>query len=471
MIYFLFVVPAAAIALFLVQARTSWVGDEPAQAGMAGQLVAPLHDVLGLVLVACAIVVVATQLAGALAARFQQPRVVGEITAGLLLGPTVLGLLAPSVSELLFPGDVRFFLTTIGQLGVIFFMFEVGRELPFSLLKKNTSAAVIVGHAGIAIPFVLGVCLAVWPLADLRPEGVGSGPFAIFIGVALSVTAFPVLAKILHDRKIKDTRIGALGMATAGIDDVTAWCLLALVVAGVNGDSLGSVLGIVLLSVTYAAMMWWVVRPLLARLAAYTDADPSRSPILMIAILMLIMLSSGATAMIGIEAIFGAFLAGIVTPRSSRGATEFAFRLSGPTHWLMLPVFFAGIGLSTDLWDAASGAGGLVMGLVLLVAVGGKFLGVVLPALAVGTGARTALALGSMMNCRGLTEIVVLNLGLSLGVISADLFAAFLIMTLLTTAVTGPLLELLRPRSGPDVVMWQMEPEAVQEPVSSSTRS
>ncbi|MBB5919600.1 Kef-type K+ transport system membrane component KefB [Actinoalloteichus hoggarensis] len=451
MIYLLIVVPPSVAALVLIHEHTDWTRRQADAGESVGHVVAPLHDVLGMVLVACTVVVVVTQLAGSLAARLNQPRVIGEITAGLLLGPTVLGMLAPTVAEFLFPPDVQFFLTAIGQLGVIFFMFEVGRELPFALLKGNAGTALVVGHAGIAIPFLCGVAFALWPLAGLRPDGVGTGPYAVFLGVALSVPAFPVLARILKDRKLKDTGIGALGMATAGIEDVTAWCLLALVVAGVSGDSLGGAGTTVLLSVIYAAVMWWGIRPLMARIARYADARPERSPMLMIAILLLVLLSAGVTAMIGVEAIFGAFLAGVITPRGSRGAEEFAFRLAGPTHWLMLPLFFAGIGLSTDIWDAVSGAGVLVVLLVLIVAMGGKFVGVVLPAVAVGVDRRSALALGTMMNCRGLTEIVVLQLGLSLGVISPDLFAAFLVMTLITTAITGPLLELLRPRrTGPD---------------------
>ncbi|APU20211.1 cation:proton antiporter [Actinoalloteichus sp. GBA129-24] len=461
LIYLLFVVPSSIAAFALIQGRTEWTGRQTGAGETAGHVVAPLHDVLGMVLIACTVIVVATQLAGSLAVRLSQPRVIGEITAGLLLGPTVLGRLAPSVAEVLFPPDVQFFLTAIGQLGVIFFMFEVGRELPFALLKGNAGTALVAGHAGIAVPFLCGVALALWPLAGLRPEGTGTGPYAVFLGVALSVPAFPVLARILKDRRLKDTGIGALGMATAGIEDVTAWCLLALVVAGVNGDSLGGVGATVLLSAVYAAVMWWGVRPLMARLARHADAQPDRKPMLMVAILMLVLLSAGVTAMIGIEAIFGAFLAGVVTPRGSRGAEEFGFRLAGPTHWLMLPVFFAGIGLSTNLWDAASGAGWLIMLLVLTVAMGGKFLGVVLPALAVGTDRRSSLALGVMMNCRGLTEIIVLQLGLSLGVISTDLFAALLVMTLITTAITGPLLELIRPRrQGLDSLWSEVPPTA-----------
>jgi Kef-type K+ transport system membrane component KefB len=443
--YVVFVLLPASLVVWLVHTVTgASAASAPPSAPARGPAL-PLQEVLAALLLAAAVIVVITHAVGVLLERLGQPRVLGEIVAGIVLGPTVLGALLPGVEARLFSADVMSFLDVLAQLGVLFFMFQVGRELPISLLRGSGGTAVVLGHAGIAVPFLAGVALALGPLGGYRPQHVPVAAFVVFCGIALSITAFPVLARILLDRGLRETRIGALGMATAGVGDVTAWCVLALVVAVVRGGSAAGAWRTVLLAAVFAAVMWCGVRPLLARLVGRTEGGGRHHGAVVVALLLTLLAAGAAGEAIGIGTIFGAFLTGVVMPRESRVVTEFSYRLDGPTRWLMLPLFFASTGLRTDLWSLGGGAGWTVPALLLLAAVGGKLVGVALPARLAGLEPRSALGLGVMMNCRGLTEIVVLQLGLSLGVISRPLFVFFLVMTLVTTAMTDPLLRLLIP--------------------------
>ncbi|GIG59600.1 hypothetical protein Lfu02_39720 [Longispora fulva] len=433
LVYAAFVVAPVAVALYLAwPAGTATLTSRPPAAATPAAL--PADQVFYRLLLAALVVVAVAHAAGAFLRRLGQPPVVGEIAAGFLLGPSVLGLLAPGVEAALFPAGILPFLDVLAQLGLILFMFVVGRDLPLAELRGSGGTAIVVGHATIATPFLVGVLVARILPEGYRPPGVPALVFALFCGVALSVTAFPVLARILTDRGLADTPVGALGMATAGVGDVTAWCVLALVVTVVRGGSPVTVLRTVALTIAFGALMWWVVRPLLARYAT------SR-----VALLFVVLLSALATDRIGVHAIFGAFLAGVVMPRGSAVVAGFAQRVEGLTVWLMLPLFFATVGLRLHL-EELGGQGWLVLLFVLAAAVGGKVVGTLAPARAAGLDLRTSVGLATMMNCRGLTEIVVLNVGLSLGVISPRLFAVLVAMALVTTAMTGPLLSRL-PRS------------------------
>jgi len=445
--YLLFTV-LPAITAFLLVRPTSGGGGAGRPPGPSTP-VPPVDVILPGVLLGIAVVVVVSQLVGALAVRLRQPRVFGEIIAGILLGPTVLGAVSPGVS--LFTPSMMPLVDALAQLGVLFFMFRVGRELPMSLLRGHGTTAVVVGHAGIAVPFLAGVLLALGPLAALRPAGASVTAFVMMSGIALSVTAFPVLARILEERSLRDTRIGALGMAVAGITDVSAWCLLALVMATVRGTSPGGVVRTVLLTAVFAALMWWVVRPLLQRLTPVLAGRARGSAAIVVVLLLLVLLCAAITDAIGISPIFGAFIAGLVVPRGEPWG-ECAVRLDGSANWL-LPLFFADVGFKTDLWSLQLGAGWLTVLAVVATATAGKLLGVVLPARMAGLDTRSAFAVGSMMNCRGLTEIIVLQLGLSAGVISQPLFTVLLVMTLVTTAMTGPLLGMVLPGRTADTLL------------------
>ncbi|WP_158887110.1 cation:proton antiporter [Amycolatopsis anabasis] len=396
-------------------------------------------------LLAVAVIVSTAHGLGALAARLGQPRVIGELVAGLLLGPLVLGAVLPEVQGWVFPAQIGPALDVLAQLGVIFFMFLVGLELPLGTLRRDGRSAVVLGHAGIALPFLAGAVLGLTLLERYRPANIGVVPFVLFCGLALSITAFPVLARILAERGLHRTPVGALGLACAGIGDITAWCLLTFVIAEVRSDgAMGAVAGTVALTVLFGLMMAFVVRPLLAGwLRRFADREKAGNLVAM-TLLVVILLSAWGTERIGVHAIFGAFVAGAVMPRSSPPVRRFADRLEGLTMWLMLPLFFATVGLKTSV-DGLGNAGVWLAGLVILVvAMVTKIVGTAVAGRFVGLERRASWSVGVMMNCRGLTELVVLNIGLSLGVIGPDLFAVLVLMALFTTAMTGPLLSRLR---------------------------
>ncbi|MFG1668848.1 cation:proton antiporter [Streptomyces sp. Y7] len=401
-------------------------------------------DLAGQVLVAGAVVVAAAGLLGLAARAVGQSPVVGEILAGLLLGPSVFGALAPGVSQEVFPPAVTPIMNNLAQVGVVFFMFLIGLEMPLTMLRRLGGKVLSAGHAALAVPFLLGMSAALWLRHDYQPDGVEATPFLLFVALSVSVTAFPVLARILSDRELIGTRLGAMGLAMAGVGDVTAWCALGVVVAEARNDSPLGVLVAVAEVVAFTLLLWFVVRPALAQMLRVLESR--RGGVLPISMLIasFVLICAVVTHVLGVHAIFGAFLAGVVMPRSSRTVRDFAHRTEGLALWLLLPFFFAAVGLQTRLQSVFSLSVLGVLGLVLLVAVVGKIGGTYVAARLAGEGNRESLGLGVMMNCRGLTELVVLNVGLSLGVIDSRLFAVLVVMTLVTTVATDPLLRLLR---------------------------
>ncbi len=444
--YFGFAVVPGLLALAVL--RFGPFSHEPSsaasRAGTATTLTEFNDQTLYQLLIAVAVIVGAAHLVGGLARRIGQPRVLGEMAAGLILGPSVLGKLFPGLTDYLFPAAVHSYLNMLAQLGVIFFMFLVGVELPLSLLRRGKSTALLVGHAATAIPFLFGVVTALFVPSSYKTSTSGGVAFAAFIGLCMSITAFPVLARILTDRKLGRTPLGALGMSIAGIGDVTVWCALAVVITVARGDSaLGAALTIGG-TVVFALLMWYAVRPLL-RILVDRAGTRARHGV-MILMLVVVLLSALATDRIGVHAIFGAFLAGLVVPRDSEPVRDFSVRVEGLTIWLMLPLFFAVIGL--DVHFDRLGSGWWVMLAVTVVAVIGKLLGTILPARLAGVPLPAATRLGVMMNCRGLTEAVVLNIGVSLHIIGPRLFTVLIGMGVFTTLMTGPLLGGMR--SGPE---------------------
>ncbi|HEX5113696.1 MAG TPA: cation:proton antiporter [Pseudonocardiaceae bacterium] len=440
-LYLAFVLVPAAVAILIVRAvPTGAARQTPAPAGIINTL--PIYRVL----LAIALIVALAHLMAMVADKLGQPKVIGEIIAGLLLGPSVLGAIVPGFTHALWTPEMLRFLGLLAQLGVVFFMFLVGRELLFPLLRGSGGRALVTGQSAIAVPFLAGVALAVTLLAGYRPTTISPVAFVLFCGVALSITAFPVLARVLSDRGLRNTRVGTLGMAAAGVTDVTAWCVLAVVLAVVHGNSATDALRTIGLTVAFGAVIWWGVRPLLARLAARTEPAGAGQGWLMVVLLLVVLGSAAATEAIGVQAIFGGFMAGLVAPRS-RAVTEFAYRIEGPTNWFLLPMFFAVTGIHVSLAALGQGANWLVIAVVTAVALAAKLFGAAVPGRLSGLDTRSATGLGVMMGCRGLTELIVLQIGLSLGVFSPDLFVLFLVMALVTTAVTGPLLCWLYPES------------------------
>jgi Kef-type K+ transport system membrane component KefB len=399
---------------------------------------------LGLLLVQIAVVVVAARAVGLLFRRIHQPQVMGEMVAGILLGPSLLGWVAPGVSAALFPVASLGFLNSISQIGLLVFMFLVGLELNPRLLRGRGHTAVVTSHASITIPFFLGSLLALRLYPRLSDSSVTFMGFALFMGAAMSVTAFPVLARILTERDLLRSRVGAVALACAAVDDVTAWCILAGVVTLVRAGHAGmpwwaTVLG----SAVFVAGMLLVARPLLARLERRFEREGRLTQDVLALALLLTMASAWTTETLGIHALFGAFLVGAVMPKGERFVHALRGKLEDVTVVLLLPLFFAFTGLRTRIGLVEGAEMWGFCGLIILVAVAGKLGGGAVAARMTGMRWREAGAIGTLMNTRGLMELVILNIGLDIGVISPAVFAMMVVMT--TTFMTSPLLELVYP--------------------------
>jgi Kef-type K+ transport system membrane component KefB len=383
-------------------------------------------------LLALAVLLLCARGAGWVAQRCGQPRVMGEIIAGILLGPSLLGLVAPDLQEYLFPTEVVSGLRAIAQVGLVLFMFLVGVGLDPAHLRGQGHRSVVISHASIIAPCLLGAALALW-LHPRFAEGEDVVGFALFLGVAMSITAFPVLVRILQESGMDRTRVGALTLTCAAVDDVTAWCLLAVVVALVGAGGPWDVALTIGASVVFVVFLMWVVRPFLER----------RGELPLALAAAFAFGCAAATEAIGIHAIFGAVLAGAVMPRSVVTRATFTAQLESVTTAILLPVFFVVVGLSTQLGLLDDAYLWGVTLLVIAVAVTGKLGGASLAARWVGESWRDATTIGVLMNTRGLTELVILTVGLELGVIGDTLFTVMVIMALVTTLMAAPLLRLL----------------------------
>ena len=399
---------------------------------------------VGRVLVTIVIVVVAAHSGGVLAHLARQPRVVGQAVVGLLLGPSLLGNLAPNLYRWLHAGGSSQAIDLLSQLGVILFVFLIGRELAGGTQRATSGQALVIGHAMIALPFLCGVLVAALLVDGYRPASVGTLPYALFLGLAMSATALPVLAHILAERRMLTSRIGTLATTCAAVGDATLWCLLAITVCLVHHGSLTNTLLRAAAALAFTALMWWAVRPALRRLSRPGSHAGPGGPVLLLAGLLL---CAQVTETLGLHAIFGAFLLSLVVPRTSITAQRVTVMAEGLTEWLLLPLFFTAIGSRTHL-DLIGGPTTIGLCLaVLAIAMLSKLVAAGSAARAVGLPWRDSAALGVLMNCRGLTELLILNVGLTAGIIDARVFACFVVMAVATTALTGPLLTALRVRA------------------------
>jgi Kef-type K+ transport system membrane component KefB len=436
-----------AIALFFL--IDAWgrdlVAPDPAAPGVPGAVPAGgKPDALVHVLVALTAVLITGRLLGLLFRYVGQPPVIGEVVGGILLGPSLLGQVWPEAATFILPPSVAPYLAVIAQLGVILYMFLVGLELNPAVLRERARATVAISHASIVVPFLLGAALALVLYPRLSTNEVSFTSFALFVGVATSITAFPVLARILTDRRMQKTPLGIMALGCAATDDVTAWCLLAFVV-GVAQAQVGGAFLVLGLTAAYIGFMFLVVRPVAGRLLARLD-ERRLTPGVMALVLGALLLSALTTEVIGVHAIFGAFLLGAVIPHDSAVARAFTRKLEDLVTVLLLPAFFAFTGMRTQIGLVSGMDQWLVCGLILLVATAGKFGGTLAAARLTGLGWRDGAALGLLMNTRGLMELIALNIGLDLRVISPTLFAMMVLMALATTMATTPLLHLLTPR-------------------------
>jgi Kef-type K+ transport system membrane component KefB len=446
---------AAGVMLFLL---IRWFGEAltapppPRDAAPVGRPAPGQVNVILHVTATLAAVIALGFLLGRVFRYLGQPPVIGEVLAGLLLGPSLLGAISPAAMHALIPppaadphGQVAAALGAVSQLGVMLYMFLVGLELNPARLRHQARAAVAISHASIVVPFTLGAALALGLYPALSHAGVPFTSFSLFLGMAMAITAFPVLARILTDRRLDQTQLGVVALSCAAADDATAWCLLALVV-GVARAEVGGAVAVTAGAVAFIAVMFLAASPLFARLARRLDDTTGPLPRSAVSgTFLAVLLAALATEAIGIHAVFGAFLLGAVVPHDSRIAREFTAMLKDPVTILLLPAFFAYTGLRTQIRLVSGWENWLWCGAIIVVATLGKFGGTLLAARLTGYGWRDAAALGILMNTRGLMELIVLNLGLDLGVICPTLFAMMVLMALATTIATAPVLKWLMP--------------------------
>jgi Kef-type K+ transport system membrane component KefB len=383
-----------------------------------------------------------TRVAGRAAKAIGQPEVVGEMAAGILLGPTLFGRLAPSLSAGLFPPASLPQLGALGQIGVLLFLFLVGLEMDLGTLHKRARAAVLISHASILFPFFLGVAMTFAVFRDHARTGFV--PTALFLGISMSVTAFPVLARILFERRMEETPLGVMAIAAAAIDDATAWCLLAMVIAIAKSGSLSGFAFAIASTAAVIIGIWAWGRPALAALLDQGKAPESASRKTLVYALGAAFASSLLTELAGIHAMFGAFLAGAAMPRHPKLRLFLRTRLEPLCSGLLLPIFFVMTGLRAEIGILASREGLLLSALVIAVAILGKFGGTLAASRCTGMAWADAARLGVLMNTRGLMELVILNIGYDMGILSGTLFTAMVMMALVTTALTAPGLWALR---------------------------
>ncbi|WP_374799645.1 MULTISPECIES: cation:proton antiporter [Aerosakkonema] len=404
-----------------------------------------MHAVIQ-VLIEVLIVIGLSRLMGLGFRWLKQPLVIGEIVAGIMLGPSLLGLVAPDLAASLFPVETEPYLFVLSQVGLIFFMFLIGLELDPKYLKGNLDIAILTSNVSILVPFSLAALLSLMLYPLLSNASVSFTAFALFLGAAMSITAFPVLARIITENNLQGTRLGTLALTCAAVDDVTAWCLLALAIAVTRTNSMVGAVPTILESLLYIVFMMTVGRWLLQRVASHYERKGRLSQFLLAWIYMAVVASALITELIGIHLIFGAFLLGTVMPKNAGLVRELAEKTEDFVLIFLLPVFFAYSGLRTEIGLLNRPELWLLCLAVLTVAIIGKYVGTYLAARVCGIDNREASALGWLMNTRGLTELIVLNIGLSLGTISPLLFTMLVIMALVTTFMTSPLLEWTYPK-------------------------
>jgi Kef-type K+ transport system membrane component KefB len=398
-------------------------------------------------------ILVVCRVVGRLMPLIGQPMVVGEMIAGVLLGPSLLGLFAPSIQAALFPPASLGVLSVVSQLGLALYMFVVGTHLQTDFIKQALRGAMAISLAGILVPFILGAGLAVVLFDDGRffAPAVSIWQSMGYLGAAMSVTAFPVLARIIHERGISGTKLGTLALAAGATNDAIAWCLLAIVLASFNQNSNIAIFAI-LGGVAYAIVVLEILRPWFGKLESTVERDGSLNSGTLALMLALLMAGSWFTDAIGIHAVFGSFIMGVAMPRGAF-ARALDRQIEPLAATLLIPVFFAYSGLSTRL--SLMGGTGMwsIAVAVIVVASVGKGVACWLAALLARRPNREAMAIGALMNARGLMELIILNIGLERGLIAPTLFTIMVTMTIVTTLAAGPLFDWAwrQPAEVPDV--------------------
>jgi len=397
----------------------------------------------GILILQLVFILLIARLMGYLFQLIGQPMVIGEIVAGLLLGPSVLGTLAPHISTVIFPENSVDILQQLSQLGLIFFMFIIGMELDTQSFKKSANTAILISVASIVIPFISGILLAYYLYQGFAPENIPFTSFALFMGTTMSITAFPILARIVQERKLTKSLVGTMAISIAAIGDVVAWCMLAVVIAIVKSGGISHSFVTIILSIVYISCMFFLVKPLMFRIGRVYASRESMSKPIVALVFLLILVSSLITEAIGIHALFGAFMAGVVMPDNLSFKRVFTEKIEDVSLVILLPLFFVSTGLRTEIGLINSTHMWIVCLLITFAAILGKFGGTLLDSRYTGLSWSHSLALGVLMNAKGLMELIVLNIGYDLGILSPEVFAMLVIMALTTTLITGPGLNLI----------------------------
>jgi Kef-type K+ transport system membrane component KefB len=436
-------VAVAAIVAIIRLGETWFAADRIASVPGAATRAAAGHASLVILITQLLVVVLATQVVGRLATLIRQPFVIGEIAAGLLLGPSLLGYVWPQGYQQIFPAGSLDTLQLLSQVGVILFMFTVGLDLDLKHLRHQAPTAIAVSHFSIVVPYLLGVTGSLALYTRYAPPAIPFHAFALFMGIALSITAFPVLARVLEERRLARTPLGSTAIACAAVDDVTAWSLLAIVVTLVTARGVGGTLAAMAVALLFfVVVMVWGVRPILSRMFVRPEGPAALTRGRTAAVLLLLLGSALVTELIGIHALFGSFVAGVIVPPVETLRRQLRERLESLSSVFLLPLFFAFTGLRTQIGLLNDLASWIVCIGIILTAIAGKLVGSMLAARWTGSTWRDSFVLGALMNTRGLMELVALNVGYDLGILSPQMFTMLVVMALVTTVMTGPLLDL-----------------------------
>lgn len=411
--------------------------------GIVAQLMQNVKHPIALLFLQVLVILITCRVFGFLARLIHQTNVIGEMIAGIVLGPSLLGFLFPEFSAFLFPKESLKVLQFLSQIGLAFFMFTIGMELNIESIKSKAKDAVVISHASIVFPFFLGVFTAYFIYQQFATPSSNFLSFALFMGIAMSITAFPVLARILKEKNLTHTPLGSMALTCAAADDVTAWCVLAVVIAIAKAASLVTAAYTIGLTLGFIVFMLYAVKPIVSKLGdkpiLNDDLDKNT-----VALAFLVLLVSAYIAeLIGIHILFGAFLAGVIMPANQKFKKIMTFKLEDVSAMVLLPIFFAITGLRTEI-GLLSGSGLWVLCFIIIgIAVLGKWGGSTLTAKLVGQSWKDSFSIGALMNTRGLMELVVLNIGYDMGILSKELFAIMVLMALATTFMTSPMLDLI----------------------------
>ncbi len=398
---------------------------------------------LTILLMQMIVVLFAAKTIGYLFTLIGQQSVIGETAAGIIIGPSLLGWMMPDVFAFIFPANSLSNLQLLSQIGLVLFMFIIGMELNIDILKKRATEALLVSHVSIFFPYLLGILLAYYLYTDFAPANIPFITYALFMGIAMSITAFPVLARILKERKLTQTGVGGMAIICAAIDDVTAWCILAIVISIAKAGNIAGALLTIVITILYVLIMFFVVRPALEKLSRKFYKNNKVESTFIAVILLMVILSAFIAEVIGIHALFGAFLAGVIMPSSVSLRNLFTEKVEDVSIMLLLPLFFAFTGLRTQIGLLNNFSLWATCGIIIAIAVFGKFFGSAVASRLVGQSWKDSLSIGALMNTRGLMEIIVLNIGYDLGILTPSIFTMMVFMALITTCMTAPMLNLI----------------------------